>query len=430
MLLQLLSPEGHIVLVERGNSVGFETIARARQLMIRPESYQKEIGKVPRPYIKGSSIKPQKLRHVDQIITEEHVKEEEKMLAEIEREIAEENEEEAKNEEEKAEEMSEFEREIISKHGNVTEEELKFEFEDNQQFEIIDPAKKSELSSESVDYHLEIIAPCPHHSKCPLQLGDPKYYKIPSHKHRLSFCSFDKVMERPKYTMELKKGKKLASSWDKSAEDGFGFDKKKKGELKRLAGSGRPGGNNTENGSYSYLIAKRSKNDNETIKEIEKNRQFNNYETLQDNPNNWPRILDVPTRVKNNVKLTTCAPSGNIEIWQIPKSLGKQEYHDARKVERGDLWGLGKKTVITKNQLSDKVKEKLDVLSKTQKKTFIKEQRKKVWKKLISQSEAEFDNDIVALSDSIASNLEASKKYKLKGKRGKYDVDLEAYNGR
>lgn len=441
MLLKLLSPEGHIVLVERGNSVGFETIARARQLMIRPESYEKEIGKVPRPYIKGSSIKPQKLRHVDQMITEEHVKQEEKMLAEIEKELAEEemSEEEYQLylEQAQADESNgaetDLEREIINKHGQVSAEELKFEFEDNKDFEFIDPTEQdvsTELSSESVDFHLLIIAPCSHHSKCPLQLGDPKYYKIPSHKHRLNFCSFDKVMERPKYTMELKKGKKLASAWDKTAEDGFGFDRKKKGELKKLAGSGRPGGNNTENGSYSYLIAKRSKNDVETIKAIEKEREFNNYLKLEDNPMNWPRILEVPSRVKNNVKLTTCAPSGNIEVWQVPKSLGKQEYHDARKVERGDLWGLGKKTVLVKNQLSDKVKDKLDVLSKTQKKTFIKEQRKKVWKKLISQSEAEFDNDIVALSDSIASNLEASRKYKLKGKRGKYDVDLEAYDGR
>ena len=62
MVLPLLAPGGHLVLIERGNSVGFETIARARQIMIRPESYPQELGKIPRPYIKGSKGKPQKMK--------------------------------------------------------------------------------------------------------------------------------------------------------------------------------------------------------------------------------------------------------------------------------------------------------------------------------------------------------------------------------
>lgn len=437
MLLKLLKPEGHIVLVERGNSLGFESIARARQLMIRPESYEKEAGKIPRPYIKGSSIKPQKLRHEDQIITEDHIKYEEELLQQLEKEEQEQEQEQGQGQVE----ISEFERSIIETHGQVSEDDLKFEFENDKNFETNSvnestnpddsPDHSSQLGSESVNYHLQIISPCPHHSKCPLQLGDPKYYKIPSHKHRLNFCSFDKVVERPKYTMELKKGKKLSTTWDKSSDDGFGLDKLTRNTLKRLSGSGRPGGNNTENGSYSYLIAKRSANSIESINQIEHDREYNNsIKVNNSNPMNWPRIIDMPTRIKNNVKLTSCAPSGNIEIWQIPKSLGKQEYHDARKAERGDLWGLGKKSVIVKNQLSDKVKNKLDILSKTQRKTFLKEQRKKVWKKLVSQSEEEFDNDIVKLSDSIATNLEASKQYKLKGKRAKFDIDPREYEGR
>lgn len=421
MLLKLLKPEGHIVLVERGNSLGFESIARARQLMIRPESYEKEPGKIPRPYIKGSSIKPQKLRKVDQLITEDHIKHEEALLAELELE---------------EHEISDFERSIEDTHGKVSAEDLKFDFEDDTDFEVKGVNEQpeqnvDELGTESVDYHLQVIAPCPHHHKCPLQLGDPKYYKIPSHKHRLNFCSFDKVVERPKYTMELKRGKRLATTWDKSAEDGFGLDKLKRKDVKKLAGSGRPGGNNTENGSYSYLIAQRSSDTVDSIKKIQNDREYSTSlkpDTI--NPMNWPRILELPTRIKNNVKLTTCAPSGNIEVWQIPKSLGKQEYHDARKVERGDLWGLGNKSVISKNQLSDKVKNKLDILSKTQKKTFLKEQRKKVWKKLTSNSETDFENDIVSLSDSIATNLEASKQYKTKGKKAKFDVNPRDYDGR
>ncbi|EGV66053.1 mitochondrial ribosome small subunit component [Yamadazyma tenuis ATCC 10573] len=420
MLLRLLEPQGHIVLVERGNSVGFETVARARQIMIRPESFEKERGKVPRPYIKGSSIKPQKLRHVDQIITEEHIKHEEKLLEELDKELGQYHASDS--------DISELEQTIIEKYGDVSEDDLKFEFEDDKRFEVNELGDPT-LGPESVDYHLEIVAPCSHHSKCPLQLGDPKYYKIPSHKHRLKFCSFDKVVERPKYTMELKRGKKLATAWDKGAEDGFGFDTMKKSQVKKLSGSGRPGGNNTESGSFTYLIARRASNEISDIQKIEYERVHNaSSEVDLSNPTNWPRVLDVPARVKNNVKLTTCAPSGNIEIWQIPKSLGKQEYHDARKVDQGDLWGLGKKSVLVKNQLSEKVRDKLDILSKTQKKTFKKEQRKKVWKKLVSQSEHDFENDIVKFSDVMATNLEQTKKYRKQGQ--KFDVDVSEYDGK
>lgn len=431
MILRLLSPGGNLILIQRGNALGFETISRARQIMIRPESHELEVGKIPRPYIKGSSLKPQRLRKEDQLISEEDIEYEEGLLAKYDIEEANQS---------AVEEGLSFEKELNSKYGEANEDELKFEFEDSEEYEIVpETDKESEkiledtdvLNSESVNYHISILAPCAHHSKCPLQLGDPKYYKISSHKHRLNFCSFSKVVERPKFTMELKKGKRLATQWDKSFDDGFGIGSLTKNKLNSLQGKGRPGGRNTESGSYSYLIAQRSANDVATIKKIEEAREYNSSETLNDkNISTWPRIIDNPTKIKNNVKLNVCAPSGHIETWQIPKSLGKQEYHDARKVERGDLWGLGKKSVIRKNMLSEKVKEKLDVLSKTQKKSFLKEQRKKQWKKKVSSSEDDFAEDIVTLADSLATSLESSKKYKRQGKRAKYDVDPSSYDGK
>ncbi|CAH6722211.1 probable S-adenosyl-L-methionine-dependent RNA methyltransferase Rsm22p, mitochondrial [[Candida] jaroonii] len=429
MLLNLLNPKGHIVLIERGNHTGFEIISRARQLMIRPENYDKEIGKLPRPYIKGSKVKPQKLRGIDQLITEDDIEFEEQMLADIEKEIAEENEVSEMQQSDDLEDLDQsedFEQSIIEKHGEVSEEDLKFEFEDDENFELTEVKEAEDVD---VEYHLKIIAPCAHHSKCPLQMGDPKYYKIPSHKHKLSWCSFDNIVERPKYTMELKKGKRLATNWDKSADDGFGLDNLNKGTLRNLQGKGRPGGKNTENGQFSYLIAQRSSNSPEEIKKINYEREFNSSKLLENSEMNWPRIISIPTKIKNNVKLKTCAPSGNIEIWQIPKSMGKQIYHDARKVKQGDLWALDKKSVQVKNQLGDVKREKLDILSKLEKKSFIKQQRKKTWKKLVSHSEEDFD-DVVKLSDSIATNLETSKQYKWKGKKAKYDVDPRKYDGK
>ena len=109
---------------------------------------------------------------------------------------------------EKAREMGEdFEKELNEKFGAVSEEELKFENEDSEELEVFDVNTPREDMYDKVDYHLSVIAPCPHHRKCPLQLGDPKYYKIPDHRHRLNFCSFSKIVARPPYVIELKKGK-------------------------------------------------------------------------------------------------------------------------------------------------------------------------------------------------------------------------------
>lgn len=424
MLLRLLKPHGHLVLVERGNALGFEIIARARQVMLRPESHEGEKGKVPRPYIKGSTYKPQKLRKEDQLITEDHIKYEEELLAELEAE-----EEVERMEESLGESEHELEAEIIAKYGEVSEADLKFEFEDSEDFEVLKPgkAKQETTEPEKVDYHLSVVAPCAHHARCPLQLGDPKFYKISNHKHRLSFCSFNHVVERPKYTMELKKGRRLATQWDKGSEDGFGIDRLSKKTLKNLGGSGRPGGNNTESGNFSYLIMKRSGNDRQTIEKIENDREHH----TDSQGVHWPRVMDFPAKIKNNVRLNVCAPSGNMEVWQVPKSLGKQTYHDARKVRQGDLWALGKKSVVVKNRISDANFEKLNRLANTQRKFVLKEKRKKQWKKVVSRSEDDFGEgeDPAQLADRLATELEVTKKYKTQGKRAKFDVDPLRYNG-
>lgn len=231
--------------------------------------------------------------------------------------------------------------------------------------------------------------------------------------------------------MELKRGKRLATAWDKTAEDGFGLGNISKKTLRDLEGSGRPGGNNTEVGNYSYLVAQRSRNDEETIKRIDQERRSKeaNLSKLTD-IGSWPRIIENPKKVKNNVKINVCAPSGNIETWQVPKSLGKQEFHDARKAERGDSWGLGKKSVIVKSSISEDAKKKLDVLARTQRKSALKEERKKQWKKLVSSSEDDFETKVDHLADELATAVESSKKYKLQGKRAKFDVDPRKYDGK
>lgn len=417
MVLPLLAPGGHLVLIERGNSVGFETIARARQIMIRPESYPQELGKIPRPYIKGSKGKPQKMKKEDQFITQEDVEFEKELLAKLDYQEA----------LEKARELGEdFEKELNEKFGAVSEEELKFENEDSEELEVFDVNTPREDMYDKVDYHLSVIAPCPHHRKCPLQLGDPKYYKIPDHRHRLNFCLFSKIVARPPYVIELKKGKKLAIRWDKSAEDGIGSISRN--AVKRLAGSGRPGGRDTEVGSYSYLIVERSANDLETIKKIEDLRSYSDNVIDENDITNWPRIIATPNKLKRNVKLTVCSTEGNVETWQVPKSLGKQTYHDARKSQLGDSWALGRKTRTIKNQIPEAVKDKLDVLYKTSKKTFKKEQQRKRWKKKVGTSVEEFEDGFFA-TEVMASQLELSKKYKQQARQAQFEEDPSKLDG-
>lgn len=432
MLLRLLKPNGHLVLVERGNALGFEIIARARQIMLRPEAYEGEQGTIPRPYIKGSTYKPQKLRKEDQLITEDHIKYEEELLAQLE---SEDLEEELAQMSEANEELEEgLESEITAKYGEVTEDELKFEFEDSEDFDVV-PLDQADLlqliepSSDKVNFHLSVVAPCTHHARCPLQLGNPNLYKVSNHKHRLKFCSFNQVVERPKYTMELKRGRRLATSWDKGAQDGMGIDTLSKHTLKTLEGSGRPGGNNTEAGNFSYLIIHRSPNDAKHIEQIESDREHHVEVFSQKQSLMWPRILEFPSKIKNNVKLNVCAPSGNVETWQVPKSLGKQTYHDARKVRQGDLWALGKKSAVVKNRMSSANLDKLNRLAATQRKFVIKEKRKKQWKKVVSRSEDDFEEDPLNINHELASELEQSKKYRVEGKRADFDVDPRKYDG-
>ncbi|RKP29172.1 mitochondrial ribosomal protein [Metschnikowia bicuspidata] len=414
MILGLLLPGGHLVLIERGNTLGFETIARARQVMLRPESYKLERGRIPRPYIRGSSVKPQRLRHEDQLITDAHVAHEERLLA-------------ALDAEERDSRVSDFEAEINERHGAVSADELRFEFEDDANFEVTAVEEAAEpAESAHIDYHLSVVAPCPHHSACPLQLGDPKYYKISNHKHRFSFCSFDQVVERPKYTMELKRGKLLATAWDKRAHDGFGFDRISKSALKVLEGLGRRNSGNTESGSFSYLIMRREKNDAATVRTIETQREHH-YDN--NNSHDLPRVIEYPTRIKNNVKLKMCTLSGNVEVWQVPKSLGKQTYHDARKVRQGDMWALGKKSTVVRNRFSDEKLENLKRLASTNSKHARRAQQKKNTRKLVGVLADKFDWP-EQIFDEVAAQLEQSKKYRTQGKRASYDVDPRDFDGK
>ena len=107
--------------------------------------------------------------------------------------------------------------------------------------------------------------------------------------------------------------------------------------------------------------------------------------------------------------------------------MGKQAYHDARKVQLGDLWALDKKTSTKRQPISKDIKTKLDTLYKTHKKTFKKEQQRKIWKKKVGVSESEFDDGFLA-TEMMADKLENSRSYKKQGKH--LDINPEVYEGK
>ncbi|KAM0682330.1 37S ribosomal protein S22 [Mitosporidium daphniae] len=55
-------------------------------------------------------------------------------------------------------------------------------------------------------------------------------------------------------------------------------------------------------------------------------------------PQNWPRIIVGPNKLKKRVVLDLCTPEGTLQRHQIPKSCGREQYYDARKSQLGDLW--------------------------------------------------------------------------------------------
>lgn len=163
-------------------------------------------------------------------------------------------------------------------------------------------------------FGFSVVGPCSHNSSCPLQLGlDSRQNSAKSDKE--NWCRFSQNVERPRYTKELKKGQYLSQKWVPEQAFGRGGSS--------LKGKGRPGANSNEIANFSWVALENAK-----PRESE----------------NWPRIMKQPLKRHGHVTMEVCAPSGNIEHWTVPRSHGKQAYHDVRKANAADLWPLDAKT--------------------------------------------------------------------------------------
>ncbi|GME97802.1 unnamed protein product [Ambrosiozyma monospora] len=275
-----LAPNGRLVLIERGNPLGSESIARARQVILRPETYGNKVSKIPRPY--KSSIVEIKEKEAENFYE--------------------------KNKLEPLEDDGEIEKELL------------------EAYDIVDP-KEAETEYEHETINLKVLAPCAHHGGCPLQFRKLEYYNFGQIGKKLKFCNFTLKVERPKFLMELKRGARLATKWT-DENSGIG----KKGMAK--AGTGRPGGLDFETVNYSYLIVERSDVDPEKLEKLrEQEAEVRPIGFRSDVLDEYPRVLAPPLKKKGFVVADMCGPSGHIEKWVISKSVGKQEYHDARKLD-------------------------------------------------------------------------------------------------
>ena len=160
---------------------------------------------------------------------------------------------------------------------------------------------------------------------------------------------------------------------------------------------------------------------------IEDLRSYSDNVIDENDITNWPRIIATPNKLKRNVKLTVCSTEGNVETWQVPKSLGKQTYHDARKSQLGDSWALGKKTRTIKNQIPEAVKDKLDVLYKTSKRHLKRNNKENVGRKklvlVLKSLKMGFRYRV------MASQLELSKKYKQQARQAQFEEDPSKLDG-
>jgi ribosomal protein RSM22 (predicted rRNA methylase) len=169
-----------------------------------------------------------------------------------------------------------------------------------------------------------IIAPCTNHSKCPM-------YLTPGiGKGRDDFCHFEQRFVRPPFLQ------RILGALSKNHEDlKFTYIAAQRGADQRRTAGLVQGDAATDTAFDSYADPAFLPEDPHCVPE-----EFN---TLS-----LPRTVLPALKRKGHVILDLCTPSGKLERWTVPKSYGKQAYHDARKVQWGDLWALGAKTRVAK----------------------------------------------------------------------------------
>ncbi|EHY56024.1 hypothetical protein ABEF92_003586 [Exophiala dermatitidis] len=192
-----------------------------------------------------------------------------------------------------------------------------------------------------------IIAPCTNHEKCPM------YHAPGMSQGRKDFCSFQQRYTRPSYLQRVLGAK------DRNHDDvDFSYLSVMKGDDLRQRQLGSWDSLQDGVGAPLHPDPQVLGEDYEAWMRMCQS-GFDEVEpgtTLEDTastslPAPWslPRLVFTPMKRRGHVIMDVCTPAGKIERWTVPKSFGKQAYHDARKSQWGDLWALGAKTRISRS---------------------------------------------------------------------------------
>ncbi|KAK5465308.1 37S ribosomal protein S22 [Exophiala xenobiotica] len=199
-----------------------------------------------------------------------------------------------------------------------------------------------------------IIAPCTNHEKCPM-------YHIPGPSQgRKDFCSFQQRYTRPNYLQRVLGAK------DRNHDDvDFSYISVMRGDDLRRRQVGSWQGIEDGLSASAHPDPKLMGEDYETwmqlcqsgFDDIDTNTVLSESTSFADGkarsslpaPWNLPRLVFPPMKRRGHIIMDVCTPAGRIERWTVPRSFGKQAYHDARKSQWGDLWALGAKTRIPRS---------------------------------------------------------------------------------
>lgn len=198
----------------------------------------------------------------------------------------------------------------------------------------VDPVNEESTSKHETKHTFSVVGPCTHAQKCPLSFG-LENRMLAKNPGKFNWCSFSQNIQRPKYTLELKKGQYLSQEWQKGQQKGAG------GSV--LRGNGRSGGLNYETANFSWIALKKEPTDASS----------NDTASVE-----WPRVLRDPLKRHKHVLMEVCT-NGAIEQWTIPRSLGQQVYNDARRISAMDLWPFSAKTKQQRGGLPDTLWAKL-----------------------------------------------------------------------
>ncbi|KAI6299900.1 hypothetical protein MCOR21_005049 [Pyricularia oryzae] len=184
-------------------------------------------------------------------------------------------------------------------------------------------------AKERVREHGMIIAPCTNHKTCPM-------YQTPGFTFgRRDFCHFSQRFIRPPFFQKV-----LGGVHQNHEDVDYSYLAVRRG-----------GGQSAESSSTEATTA--GDMDTNTRKsppggpwqgKEATDRAFEGYGKKGEAPPSMlslPRNILPPLKRTGHVVMDVCTPDGNIERWTVPKSHGKQAYHDARKARWGDLWALG-----------------------------------------------------------------------------------------